>query len=154
MNVAEEIDINEGTMIVFNNINLVHRVRMLKNKINDNEKRYRSFLAFFIVDPEKPIKSTKDIPSLKRQYFIEFITENTLINSKDIAKIICEYESCGYTLEQAKEIRKLDIEIRQNENGEWGGRNYGNSGERIWFKKGEIDIDDEDYYVVATNSDL
>ena len=57
---------NKGTAIVFDNTMLVHRVRMLKNLINDKKIRKRGFLAFFIVDPSKKIVSTKDFPSLTR----------------------------------------------------------------------------------------
>ena len=39
--------------------------------------------------------------------------KNTMIDSKDIANIICEYSSCGYTVKEAMELRKLDLEMRK-----------------------------------------
>ena len=137
--VVHDTDIEEGTAIVFDNVKLVHRVRMLKNKIGDEQKRYRSFLAFFIVDPENPINSTKTYPSLKKEKYVNFIMENTLIDSKDIASLICEYASCGYTLNEAMEIRKLNIEVRKKPQckGKWATYHFGNCGEQFWFKHGK-----------------
>lgn len=137
---VHEAKITEGTAIVFDNVNLVHRVRMLRNKMKDGNKRYRSFLAFFIVDPEKEIKSTKNISTLRKQDYIDILMENTMIISRDIAILICDYCRCGYTLNEAKEIRKLNIEVRKKPDlkGKFACYRFGNSGDQIWFKDGKI----------------
>ena len=124
--------------MVFDNVQLVHRVRMLKNKLGDQQKRYRSFLAFFIVDPEKPIKSTRDHPSLKQEIFIELIIKHSAIDVVALAVLICEYAPCGYTLSEAKKVRELNIECRKNPStkGKWAQCMFGNSGDRIWFGNG------------------
>ncbi len=134
-----EVEVHQGTALVFDNVQLVHRVRMLKNKAGDQQKRYRSFLAFFIVDPYKPIASTRDHPSLRREWFIRTIIEHTAINTEDIAALICDFASSGYTLEEAKELRELNIECRKRPStkGRWGEIMFGNSGDRIWFKNGQ-----------------
>eukprot|EP01084_Bolivina_argentea_P184795 318733_1 len=135
-------NINEGTAVVFDNERLVHRVKMLKNLVKDNEKRYRSFVAFFIVDPSiRSDITTGKYVTLKREEYAKIICEygcNKL--SMDIAMIICEYGCCGMTLKEAKEMRKKDIEIRKNSKtkGKWGVMHYGNSGHyKQWYKNGE-----------------
>ena len=134
-----EAEINEGTAIVFDNVNLVHRVRMLKNKVNDGKKRYRSFLAFFIVDPKKRIKSTKDISTLRKEEYIDIIIKCSDIKTKDVAKLICDYGACGYTLDEAKNLRKLNIEVRKKPDtkGKFGSYHFGNCGDQIWFTHGK-----------------
>ena len=137
--IIEEVEVNEGTAVVFDNVNLVHRVRMLKNKGKDEKKRYRAFLAFFIVDPMNPIESTRNHPSLKKDKFIEAIIKYSPIESTDIASLICELALSGYTLEEAKEMRELNIECRKNPStrGKWAGCHFGNHGETFWFKHGK-----------------
>ena len=134
-----EAEIGEGTAVVFDNVNLVHRVRMLKNKMSDKQKRYRSFLAFFIVDPDKEIKSTKDISTLRKEEYINVLMKDTIINSKDIAILICDYAACGYTLDEAKSLRKLNIDVRKKPDGKgkFGGYHFGNCGDQIWFTHGK-----------------
>jgi len=46
-----EIEIGEGSAIVFENTGMAHRVRVLSNRVGDGQSRWRSFLAFFIIDP-------------------------------------------------------------------------------------------------------
>ena len=94
---------------------------MLQNKVDDKKKRYGSSLAFFIVDPEKKIKSTKDI------------------SSKDVAILVCDYGACGYTFDEAKELRKLNIDVRKKPDGKgkFGGYHFGNCGDQIWFTHGK-----------------
>merc|ERR1712154_58390 len=157
--IVHEAEINEGTAVVFDNKNLVHRVRMLKNKMGDKQTRYRAFLAFFIVDPKKPIKSTKYITSLKKEQYIEVLMKYTMISSIDVASLICEYGACGYTLKEAQELRKLNISVRKKPTtkGKWATYFFGNSGERMWFKHGkanpyEYDLcTDEIYWVNTTH---
>jgi hypothetical protein len=55
-----KVDVTEGTMIVFSNYQLVHRVLRMKN-----ESRFdvacRDFVALFILDQQHPLASTKDM---------------------------------------------------------------------------------------------
>ena len=72
----ETKNLNKHSAIVFDNTNIVHRVRMLKNcQFKDKKVRKRGFLAFFIVDPEKQdqVMDTKQIKSLKRDEYIKAI---------------------------------------------------------------------------------
>ena len=67
-------DVGEGTAIVFDNERLVHRVKMLKNRVGDGQRRHRSFLAFFVVDPRKPTTiSTRHYPSLRRRDYAQLV---------------------------------------------------------------------------------
>ena len=165
--VIQEVEVMEGTALVFDNVELVHRVKMLKNKVGDQQRRYRSFLAFFIVDPEKPIKSTREHPSLKKESFVNAIIKHTPISSKDIAMLICDYAVCGYTLEEAKEMRERNIECRKKPltKGKWGEHSFGNGGDRIWYGNGkllppngaahdEVSYLDEVRWISTTNSGL
>ena len=137
----ERCQINEGTAIVFKNVDTVHRVTMLKNKINDNQTRYRSYLAFFIIDPNERIISTQDICSLKREFYINLISEclKEYMITLDVSSLICEYGNCGYTLDEAKSMREKDIEIRKKSftKGRFG-YIWGHNGEIFWFKMGKM----------------
>eukprot|EP01083_Nonionella_stella_P090662 253289_1 len=146
--VVHEAQIKQGTAVVFDNVHLVHRVRLLKNKIGDKQTRYRSFLAFFIVDPDKRIKSTKDVASCKREEFTSLIMKNTVIETEAIASLICEYGACGYTLSQAQNIRKMNIEVRKKpvSKGKWATMHFGNCGDQIWFGNGKVYPTEHLYY--------
>ena len=146
-----EVKVSEGTAVAFDNEGLVHRVRMLKNKKGDDKPRYRSFLAFFIIDPTKPIRSTRDCPTLRKEDFVTTILKHTMIESEDVATLICDYGACGYTLSEAKALRKLNIECRKKPStkgtaGAWGAYNFGNSGDRIWFENGKAYPQEHKYY--------
>ena len=113
---------------------------MLKNKGNDQKTRCRAFLAFFIVDPKKPIKSTRDYPSLKRDDFIRTLIRCTVIESIDIATLICELAACGYTLKEAKAIRGVNIEYSKNPStrGKWAETDTNHGwGKRFWIRNGK-----------------
>lgn len=57
---SADASVKEGAAIVFGNT-IPHRFRMIKN--STAEHRRRTFINFFIVDPNKPLPSTKTIPS-------------------------------------------------------------------------------------------
>ena len=138
--IEHEVKVDEGTVIVFDNVQLVHRVRMLKNKASDQIKRHRSFLAFFIVDPGNPIESTRKHPSLMRDVFVQKLLKYTPIESADIVSMICDFASCGYTLEEAKQIRDVNIEFKKNPltRGNLAYCHHGNYGENFWFSHGKV----------------
>ncbi len=115
---------------------------MIKNKIGDNQKRYRSFLAFFIIDTDKKTNISTDIyPSLKREDYASIIIEYGCNEIPfDIAMIISEYGVCGMTLNEAKDLREKDIEIRKNTEtkGKFGVC-WGNEGMiKTWYKHGQL----------------
>ena len=66
--------------------------------------------------------------------------KHTPIDSEDIAALICEYSSSGYTLEEAKKLRELNIACRKKPStkGKWGECSWGNSGDCIWFGNGKV----------------
>ncbi len=82
---------------------------MLTNKIGDNNKRYRAFLAFFIIDTEKETNiSTKCYSTLKREEYANIIIEYGYKKCPFvIAMKICEYRQCGFTFEEAKNMRVI-----------------------------------------------
>ena len=88
---CQTVPVGKGTAVVFDNMTVAHRFRRLKNISNDGSTQNRSFLAFFIVDPKKPIKSTRDIPSLKREYFADFIStvRNDVTLDLSTSKVNC-----------------------------------------------------------------
>ena len=109
-------DVGEGTAVVFDNERLVHRVKMLKNKIGDGQRRHRSFLAFFIVDPSKPTRiSTKHYPSLRRKDYAQLLIGYGCAECPlSIAMQICEFAVCGMTRDEAEQLREKDIATRKN----------------------------------------
>eukprot|EP01084_Bolivina_argentea_P227837 384880_1 len=150
----EYLEIDEGTAVVFDNVDMVHRVTMVKNKFY-GKSRYRSFLAFFIVDPTQPIISTKDVSSLKRNDYISVISMCTDIQIYEILNLICEYGNCGYTLLQAQEMREKDIEVRANtlSKGRFG-YVWGNNGEIFFLKMGKMNPWHHDDLVIDENGYL
>lgn len=64
-----------GKLIVFPNCH-AHRVMKIFNPTNQNLKR--KLLAFFIIDPEYEIPSTRDHPPLPRQITLEEAKKNRL----------------------------------------------------------------------------
>eukprot|EP01084_Bolivina_argentea_P033283 61585_1 len=114
---------------------------MIKNKMNDGKIRYRSFLSFFIIDPLKKTNITTNIYStLKREDYAAIIIKYGCNECPmDIAINICEFGLLGLTLNEAKEIREKDIEIRKNTyaKGKWG-ICWGNGGvSKTWYDNGE-----------------
>ena len=139
--------LGKHSAVVFDNQQLVHRLRMLKNPINDGKVRRRGFLAFFIVDPEKQdsVMDTRQIPSLKRSFYSNIIYKSIEMYSDkinitlsrattcmkmhvgmDIINIIAEYAGLGITLEQAKTFREQIISLKQETKGRFGTIHYGN----------------------------
>ncbi|ETO36741.1 hypothetical protein RFI_00321 [Reticulomyxa filosa] len=132
--------------MVFDNTAVAHRVRLLKNL--SNNVCNRGFLAFFIVDPKKPIFSYRDNPTFVREHYIALIDHilvsiatksedensgNQFIRYVEIAKIICEFANMGYRLKEAKKFRQQSIEIKSNNKSTWGSTCYGNSGETKFY---------------------
>ncbi len=145
----------EGTAVVFDNTQIVHRVRMIKNKMNDKKTRYRSFIR-------------ETYPNLKQEYYMYLVYDQikilryvainnliifqikypiyslskyiycyhiylfciTLLNfsgkkSLELCKLICEFGNCGLTESDAIELRKLGIELRQNSKGVFSAEHWG-----------------------------
>ena len=55
------IPVETGTLVVFSNYQVVHRVlRMVRNK--DVQRGVRDFVAFFVVDQRHPLPLVPDTP--------------------------------------------------------------------------------------------
>ena len=75
--------------------------------------------------------------SLKRKDYIKIIYD--YLNDFNVCNLICEYGCLGYTIKEAKEIRKKDIEMRKEYRGAFADYFYGNDGSQyIWCKNKEI----------------
>eukprot|EP01084_Bolivina_argentea_P138034 243101_1 len=135
----KEVSLGKGKAIVFDNDELVHRLRMLKN-LTDLKNQSKSFLAFFIVDPEKPINSTKTYPSLKREYFVRLLGKLLLKYriGLDICALICVYGNNGMTLEFAKKFRQHSIHLKKQMKGKFGHICFGNAGQNVYFPQGKM----------------
>eukprot|EP01084_Bolivina_argentea_P187004 322218_1 len=149
---------DEGTAIVFDNNMFAHRVRMLKNESNNSMKPLqRSFLAFFIIDPEQTkeinIKTTRDIGTMKREKYLK-ILKDILQQSyglnyveMDIIFLICDYGDCGITLQKAKKIRSEFIDIKKGAHTKFGEVTFGNCGYMYFLNKHENFVE---YELVAS----
>ncbi|ETO18465.1 hypothetical protein RFI_18801, partial [Reticulomyxa filosa] len=123
----------------------------------------RGFLAFFIVDPKKPIFSYRDTPTFIREHYITTIDhtlESIIGNSDDnksvqyteIAMEICEFAGLGYRLKEAKKFRQESIALKSNNKSQWGTTHYGNSGETKFYPNTFLTDDHDTQFEVSTDS--
>eukprot|EP01084_Bolivina_argentea_P274000 466865_1 len=130
------VSLMEGSCVVFDNFELVHKVQTLKN-ISDKIQHIRSFLAFFVVDPNKPIKSTKDIYTLKREDYVLIVHDITNLDM-NISILICEYAKLGMTLGEAKKFRNDIIDLKMKTEGKFNYVHFGNWGNYIYLPMNKL----------------
>jgi hypothetical protein len=126
---SHEIEIREGTAIVFANA-IPHRVRKTMNMTSTT--LFKTFINFFIVDPKFPIIGTDTmIPLSQFEFLLNFVPSEiaSKIYSFFINYRIHEWES----LESAKEFRSIvRSEMSQIPSG-WAHIMWGNSGDMFFI---------------------
>ena len=139
--------LGKHSAIVFDNIGLIHRNKMMRNNtINDKKVRKRGFLAFFIIDPrvENNVIDTRQIGTLKRHEYIKILDKSIKKCIKthefgiDLIRLVVEYGNIGMTLEEAKKYRNDMIGLKQEVKGRWGSHHYGNYGYEFYFPMGNL----------------
>lgn len=104
----------QDRMIVFPNV-YQHQVQPFE--LSDPSKHgHRKILAFFVVDPEKPVLSTKSVPFQRSDWATEAFmdaTSNRL--PKEIAQMIVSYNGT-MSLAEAKLYRKELMDARAAHN--------------------------------------
>jgi len=98
--------------VVFNNVELRHKVEIFSNRSETNAKR--SFVSFFIVRPDASTEST----FARSTYYGPFFRESWMqffehIFSEEPCRLICEYADLGVTHEMANETLSEVRAIRQ-----------------------------------------
>jgi hypothetical protein len=104
-----ELDVKQGSAVVFSNM-MPHRFRKIEN--NTFEEKRRTFLNFFVVDPSRPLTSTREVPSTS------LMVRALRDLPKPIAKHILSYLPSVWT--EAKKFRKSAREAMKTEKSGWG----------------------------------
>jgi len=120
-----EIDIMDGSAVVFSNT-LPHRFKQLINVTNT--ALTRTFLNFFIVDPNKPIECERG----KQDYWQ--LLKSMKLKNIIIGNVLKFISPLKYDPnEVAKEKRKKVREGMKTEVSGWGFSHYGNSGDLEFY---------------------
>jgi hypothetical protein len=126
----EVTSVQTGTAVVFSN-SIPHRFRQIRNLTTDDGRR-RTFLNFFIVDPEQPIDlKWKEIVHAPKDKIIEILREwnNGQLPDLILEKILKMLKSSMWeTEDQAKEFRNRVRRAMLEEKSGWGWICYGNCG--------------------------
>jgi hypothetical protein len=126
----EVTSVQTGTAVVFSN-SIPHRFRQIRNLTTDDGRR-RTFLNFFIVDPEQPIDlKWKEIVHAPKDKIIEILREwnNGQLPDLILEKILKMLKSSMWeTEDQAKGFRNRVRRAMLEEKTGWGWICYGNCG--------------------------
>lgn len=117
--------VKEGAALVFANY-IPHRFRKIVNR--DNKPHRRTFINFFIVDPTKPLKSTKVVPSndFLRTILSTFVrrTLGKTLPSPIASQIISYIPGLWGSLVQARKFRAQAREAMLKDKSGWGWINW------------------------------
>jgi len=126
----EVSSVQTGTAVVFSN-SIPHRFRQIRNLTKDDGRR-RTFLNFFIVDPEQRIDlKWKEIVYSPKDMIIEILREWNDGRLPDVVleKILKMLKSSMWeTADEAKEFRSRVRRAMLDEKSGWGWICWGNSG--------------------------
>jgi hypothetical protein len=126
----EVTSVQTGTAVVFSN-SIPHRFRQIRNLTKDDGRR-RTFLNFFIVDPEQRIElNSKEIVYAPKDMIIEILRKWNDGRLPDIVleKILKILKSSMWeTIDEAKEFRNRVRRAMLDEKSGWGWICYGNCG--------------------------
>jgi len=102
-----KISVEAGTMLVFSNKNLVHRVALVEN---DSDKRAgRGYMAFFVIDPNKPYKHSTakrpccDLWARARELDRMFGAPYQGMLPIEVLHHICEFVDEGHSMQRIEE---------------------------------------------------
>ena len=118
---------------------LVVRVRLMKNRSSSLKKR--TFLNFFVVDPEKPIPTTLNITTGEDLWkiFLSFAKDNDLqMMPRDVFKMITSELNMFSCLEEAKEFRAKARDAMLSTKSGWGYLHFGNYGIQRFYRTKEL----------------
>lgn len=126
----EVTSIKSGTCVVFSNC-IPHRFRQIRNLTQDDGRR-RTFLNFFIVDPEQPIKiNRKELILASRHTIVEILQQ---WNNGRLPNLVLEYilsilnKSMWKNENEAKQFRQTVRQAMLAERNGWGWIQWGNCG--------------------------
>jgi hypothetical protein len=126
----EVTSVQSGTAVVFSN-SIPHRFRQIRNLTKDDGRR-RTFLNFFIVDPEQRIEvNSKEIVYAPKDMIIETLRKWNDGRLPDIIleKILKMLKSSMWeTTDEAKEFRARVRRAMLDEKSGWGWICWGNCG--------------------------
>ena len=123
--------VQTGAAVIFSN-SIPHRFQQIRNLTHDDGRR-RTFLNFFIVNPEQPIHLQSNSVILSPQYII--IQTLRKWNEGRLPDVVFQYilkllniSSAWEDEEEAKEFRACVRRAMLNEKTGWGWICYGNCG--------------------------
>jgi len=123
------ITVNQGSAVVFSNV-LPHRFTKIIN--NGTMEQRRTFLNFFVIDPTKPLLSTKSVPAsdLVAKSISYYVSRNlkTKIPHPIVRHILSYVPELWPSMEEAKQFRKNARESMKTNKSGWGWINWGNCG--------------------------
>lgn len=126
----EVTSVQSGTAVVFSNA-IPHRFRQIRNLTEDDGRR-RTFLNFFIVDPDQPIETNwNQIIHVPRNFIIDILQRWNDGQLPELAfeKIMRMLRSSMWTTEtEAKEFRARVRRAMIDERSGWGWICWGNCG--------------------------
>jgi hypothetical protein len=153
-----EVAVGTGACVVFSN-SLPHRVRQIRN-LTENDGLRRTFLNFFIVDPQKPISI--DVFASRVLAPLDIIlsilaeaSEGCLMIGPILDNIVEKLgPSAWQNIEEAKAFRTRVREAMTLNHSGWGWVEYGNSGEVTFVKSRCLYSKKEStYQITHTDSD-
>jgi len=126
----EVTSVQSGTCVVFSNC-IPHRFRQIRNLTNDDERR-RTFLNFFIVDPDQPITvNRRELVLASHDTITDILSQ---WNDGRLPDIVIERilsllnKSMWKNEAEAKQFRQAVREAMVNERTGWGWICWGNCG--------------------------
>ena len=126
----EVTSVQSGTAVVFSNA-IPHRFRQIRNLTKDDGRR-RTFLNFFIVDPDQPIElNWNQIIHAPRNVIIDLLRRwnDGRLPDLILEKIMRILQSSMWTTDaEAKEFRSRVRRAMIDERSGWGWINWGNCG--------------------------
>lgn len=122
---SSEATVQQGAALVFANY-IPHRFRKITNV--DTKPHRRTFINFFIVDPTKPLKSTKDVPASD---FLRLVLSTSVkrqlgkrLPSEVASQILSYIPGVWSSIVQAKKFRAQAREAMLKEKTGWGWINW------------------------------
>eukprot|EP00028_Trichosphaerium_sp_Am-I-7-wt_P010879 CAMPEP_0168536594 /NCGR_PEP_ID=MMETSP0405-20121227/19678_1 /TAXON_ID=498012 /ORGANISM="Trichosphaerium sp, Strain Am-I-7 wt" /LENGTH=228 /DNA_ID=CAMNT_0008564701 /DNA_START=68 /DNA_END=750 /DNA_ORIENTATION=+ len=107
------VTIKEGTCIAFSNEEFAHKASLMKN-VSSTETADRAYLAFFIIDSEKPQKdTTTSLGHRSTMYHARFLSR-LLGLPLLVTYRICEFANLGTSADSKNDALKFYSETKTN----------------------------------------
>ena len=115
-----DLEVKQGSAVVFSNT-IPHRFRKITN--STSEEKRRTFLNFFIVDPNRPLVSTKKIPSgsvLAILLSKMFEKHNMIVPKPILGHILSYIPATWSSIVESKRFRKKARDSMKVDKSGWG----------------------------------